>query len=88
MEEKEFDYINVIPFIDIMLVLLKIALRSGPSAPGTRADSTSLFVGATHRMHCDWNKGVPNPNAQLIGHVAIERGTISCPGQAGRARIA
>ena len=28
MKEKEFDYINVIPFIDIMLVLLTIILTT------------------------------------------------------------
>ena len=28
MEEKEFDYINVIPFIDIMLVLLTVVLTT------------------------------------------------------------
>src|SRR5574340_195192 len=28
MEEKEFDYLNVIPFIDIMLVLLTIVLTT------------------------------------------------------------
>jgi len=28
VEEKEFDYINVIPFIDIMLVLLTVVLTS------------------------------------------------------------
>jgi biopolymer transport protein ExbD len=28
MDEKEFDYINVIPFIDIMLVLLVIVLTT------------------------------------------------------------
>ena len=28
MDEKEFDYINVIPFIDIMLVLLAIVLTT------------------------------------------------------------
>ena len=28
MEEKEFDYINVIPFIDVMLVLLTIVLMT------------------------------------------------------------
>ena len=28
MDEKQFDYINVIPFIDIMLVLLTIVLTS------------------------------------------------------------
>ncbi len=28
MEEKEFNYINVIPFIDIMLVLLTVVLTS------------------------------------------------------------
>lgn len=29
MEEKEFDYINMIPFIDVMLVLLTIVLMTG-----------------------------------------------------------
>jgi biopolymer transport protein ExbD len=28
MEEKQFDYINVIPFVDIMLVLLTIVLTT------------------------------------------------------------
>lgn len=28
MDEKEFDYINVIPFIDIMLVLLTVVLTT------------------------------------------------------------
>lgn len=28
MDEKEFDYMNVIPFVDIMLVLLTIVLMS------------------------------------------------------------
>jgi biopolymer transport protein ExbD len=28
MEEKEFDYINMIPFIDVMLVLLTIVLMT------------------------------------------------------------
>jgi biopolymer transport protein ExbD len=28
MDEKEFDYINVIPFVDIMLVLLTIVLTT------------------------------------------------------------
>jgi len=28
MEEKEFDYINVIPFVDVMLVLLTIVLTT------------------------------------------------------------
>lgn len=28
MEEKEFDYINIIPFVDIMLVLLAIVLAT------------------------------------------------------------
>lgn len=28
MEEREFDYINVIPFVDIMLVLLTIVLTT------------------------------------------------------------
>ncbi|MFH0786115.1 MAG: biopolymer transporter ExbD, partial [Pseudomonadota bacterium] len=28
MEEKEFDYINVIPLVDVMLVLLTITLTT------------------------------------------------------------
>ncbi|MCX5813717.1 MAG: biopolymer transporter ExbD [Proteobacteria bacterium] len=32
MNEKEFDYINMIPFIDVMLVLLTIALTTGTFA--------------------------------------------------------
>ena len=28
MEEKEFDYINVIPLVDVMLVLLTIVLTT------------------------------------------------------------
>jgi biopolymer transport protein ExbD len=38
MEEKEFNYINVIPFIDIMLVLLTIVLTT----------STFIAQGAIH----------------------------------------
>jgi biopolymer transport protein ExbD len=30
MDEKEFDYMNVIPFVDIMLVLLTIVLMTSP----------------------------------------------------------
>ena len=29
MEEKEFSYINMVPFIDVMLVLLVIVLMTG-----------------------------------------------------------
>jgi biopolymer transport protein ExbD len=32
MNEKEFDYINMIPFIDVMLVLLAIVLTTGTFA--------------------------------------------------------
>jgi len=32
MDEKEFDYINVIPFIDVMLVLLTIVLTTSTFA--------------------------------------------------------
>jgi biopolymer transport protein ExbD len=50
MDEKEFDYINVIPFVDIMLVLLTIVLTTStliaagsiplqlPQASGNRED--------------------------------------------------
>ena len=57
MEEKEFDYINVIPFVDVMLVLLTIVLMTSTfiatgllpvelpkaSASGTEAVKTSLI---------------------------------------------
>jgi biopolymer transport protein ExbD len=34
MEEKEFDYINMIPFIDVMLVLLTIVLMTSTFVAG------------------------------------------------------
>ena len=34
MEEKEFDYINMIPFIDVMLVLLTIVLMTSTFVVG------------------------------------------------------
>ncbi len=34
MEEKEFDFINVIPFIDVMLVLLTIVLMTSTFVVG------------------------------------------------------
>jgi biopolymer transport protein ExbD len=34
MEEKEFDYINMIPFIDVMLVLLTIVLTTSTFVAG------------------------------------------------------
>ena len=34
MEEKEFDYIDMIPFIDVMLVLLTIVLMTGTFVAG------------------------------------------------------
>jgi len=34
MEEKEFDYINMIPFIDVMLVLLTIILMTSTFVAG------------------------------------------------------
>jgi len=34
MEEKEFDYINMIPFIDVMLVLLTIVLMTSTFMAG------------------------------------------------------
>jgi len=34
MEEKEFDYINMVPFIDVMLVLLTIVLMTSTFVAG------------------------------------------------------
>jgi biopolymer transport protein ExbD len=34
MEEKEFDYINVIPLVDVMLVLLTITLTTSSFIAG------------------------------------------------------
>jgi biopolymer transport protein ExbD len=34
MEEKEFDYINMIPLIDVMLVLLTIVLMTSTFVMG------------------------------------------------------
>jgi biopolymer transport protein ExbD len=34
MEEKEFDYINMIPFIDVMLVLITIVLMTSTFVAG------------------------------------------------------
>lgn len=34
MEEKEFDYINMIPFVDVMLVLLTIVLMTSTFVAG------------------------------------------------------
>ena len=77
MEEKEFDYINVIPFIDIMLVLLTIVLttstfiargaipmdlpRVSNHQPGT-LKSISIEIDRTCALYCN---GKPIPLTKL-----------------------
>ena len=55
MEEKEFDYINVIPFVDIMLVLLTIVL------------TTSTFI-ATGMISVSLPKASPSQMEVLQRH--------------------
>ncbi len=52
MEEKEFDYINVIPLVDVMLVLLTIVL------------TTSAFI-ATGAIPVELPKATKNPAETL-----------------------
>ncbi|MFB3926233.1 MAG: biopolymer transporter ExbD [Syntrophales bacterium] len=61
MEEKEFDYINVIPFVDIMLVLLTIVL------------TTSTFI-ATGMISVSLPKASPAHSGVLQRHtISIDR---------------
>jgi biopolymer transport protein ExbD len=59
MDEKEFDYINVIPFIDIMLVLLTIVL------------TTSTFI-AQGTIHMDLPKVSSNRQENTLKAISIE----------------
>jgi biopolymer transport protein ExbD len=58
MEEKEFDYINVIPLVDVMLVLLTIVL------------TTSTFI-ATGALPVDLPKATKSP-AETVKTLSIE----------------
>lgn len=63
MEEKEFDYINVIPFIDIMLVLLTVVL------------TTSTFIAqGTIPLELPKVSAVEQANALRTISVEIDRG--------------
>jgi biopolymer transport protein ExbD len=70
MEEKEFDYINVIPFVDIMLVLLTIVL------------TTSTFI-ATGGIPINLPKATKNQEQTLkVRTIEIDRrGNIFFNGQ-------
>jgi len=70
MEEKEIDYINVIPFVDVMLVLLTIVL------------TTSTFI-ATGCIPVNLPKASQNKNETLkVRSIEIDRkGYIYLSGQ-------
>ena len=58
MDEKEFDYINVIPLVDVMLVLLTIVL------------TTSTFI-ATGALRVELPKATKSP-AEIAKTLTIE----------------
>ena len=58
MDEKEFDYINVIPLVDVMLVLLTIVL------------TTSTFI-ATGALPVELPKASKSP-ADIVKSLTIE----------------
>jgi len=62
MEEKEFDYINVIPLVDVMLVLLTIVLTTSTfiasgvinvSLPKASAEHKEMLKNQTISIHKD-----------------------------------
>jgi len=62
MEEKEFNYINVIPLVDVMLVLLTIVLTTSTfiasgminvSLPKASAESKEILKNQTISIHKD-----------------------------------
>ena len=62
MEEKEFDYINVIPLVDVMLVLLTIVLTTSTfiasgminvSLPKASAEQKEILKNQTISIHKD-----------------------------------
>jgi biopolymer transport protein ExbD len=62
MDEKEFDYINVIPFIDIMLVLLTIVLTTSTfiargAIPLELPKATSQKAGALKTVSIEIDRG-------------------------------
>ncbi|WP_028318895.1 ExbD/TolR family protein [Desulfobulbus elongatus] len=58
MDEKEFDYLNVIPLVDVMLVLLTIVL------------TTSTFI-ATGGIHVELPKAAANEDVAALHPLAI-----------------
>jgi len=71
MNEKEFDYINMIPFIDVMLVLLTIVL------------TTSTFA-VTGVIPVDLPKVVGKHEAATVTHIVVidKKGAILYQGKA------
>lgn len=71
MDEKEFDYINMIPFIDVMLVLLTIVLM------------TSTFV-VTGIIPVELPRVAGKHEAATVTHVVVidKQGTVFYQGKA------
>ena len=71
MDEKEFDYINMIPFIDVMLVLLTIVLTTStfavtgiipvelPKVAGKHETATAAHVVAIDKQGAVFYQGRP-----------------------------
>ena len=60
MDEKEFDYLNVIPLVDVMLVLLTIVLTTSTFiATGGIQVGERVFV-----VVCDGEASFPNVSAK------------------------
>lgn len=77
MEEKEFDYINIIPFVDIMLVLLTIVLTTstfiasgGIPVNLPRASRSSQEVIRTRTIEVDRN-GTVTFNGHILTMAAL-----------------
>ena len=83
MDEKEFDYINMIPFIDVMLVLLTIVLITStfavtgvipvelPKVAGKNETVTVTQVVGIDREGAIFYQGKPITLSALRAHVDI-----------------
>jgi biopolymer transport protein ExbD len=82
MSEKEFDYINMIPFIDVMLVLLTIVLTTStfavtgvipvelPKVAGKHETATVTRIVALDKQGAIFYQGRPVALQALKGHIA------------------
>jgi biopolymer transport protein ExbD len=88
MEEKEFDYMNVIPLVDVMLVLLTIVLTTSTfiasgminvSLPKASAEQKEILKNQTISIHRDgtiYFNAAPMALEQMKQHVMhLERET-------------